>query len=195
MDRVHKTRNVSAILRTCDAVGVLEAHAVWPEPEIALHRLTSGSAINWVPVHTHPTIADAVTRLRARGLRIVAAHACAAALDFRAIDYTRPTAILLGAELRGVSDAGLSLADEHIEIPLHGMVSALNVAVAAAVILIEAERQRSAAGMYARTRLDDGRYRRVLFEWAYPRVAAHCRSHHLPYPALDGNGVIVSGND
>ena len=76
MDQVQKTRNASAILRSCDAVGVLEAHAVWPEPEIALHRLTSGSAVNWVPVHTHREVGDAVALLRARGLRVLAAHAC-----------------------------------------------------------------------------------------------------------------------
>ena len=99
--------------------------------------------------------------------------------------------MLLGAELHGVSDQGADLADRHALIPMQGMVQSLNVSVAAAVVLLEAQRQRVRAGMYERSRLHSRDYEATLFEWAHPRIAAYCRRHDRPYPALDDEGEII----
>lgn len=111
-------------------------------------------------------------------------------MDYRAWDFTRPTALLLGAERLGVSRPAALLADAHLTIPMRGLVTSLNVSVAAAVILYEAARQREAAGCYDHPRLDAATRERLLFEWSYPAVARHCRAHGLPYPALDAQGFI-----
>jgi tRNA (guanosine-2'-O-)-methyltransferase len=74
---------------------------------------------------------------------------------------------------------------------MHGMVASLNVSVATAVILYEAERQRSAAGLYDTSRLDPERYARTLFEWAYPDIATFCRQQKIPYPRLDEEGELI----
>lgn len=190
MEGTHKPHNVSAILRSCDAVGVLRAHAVG-ERGVRLSRGVSRGSSKWVRVRTHRTVEEAVGRLRERGLRIVAATPADDAVDFRDVDYTLPTAVLLGAELHGVSPAAAALADRHVCIPMHGMVASLNVSVAAATILYEAERQRSAAGMYARSRLEPEEHERVLFEWTHPRVAHLCRGRGEPYPPLGPDGEIV----
>jgi tRNA (guanosine-2'-O-)-methyltransferase len=191
MDNVHKPHNFSAVLRTCDAVGVFQAHAVWPSPRLRPAHDTAGGSGKWVPVRTHRSIADAVGVLEAGGFTVVAAHPARDAVDFREIDYTRPTAVLLGAELEGVGDEGLELAHRHVVVPMHGHVRSLNVSVAAAVILFEAERQRTAAGLYASTRLAPEIHARTLFEWAHPHVAAWCRRHAKPYPALGEDGTIL----
>jgi tRNA (guanosine-2'-O-)-methyltransferase len=81
------------------------------------------------------------------------------------VDYTRPTAIVLGAEKWGVSEEALALADGLIHIPMLGMVQSLNVSVAAAVILFEAQRQRLQAGLYDRPRLDPELYQKILEDW------------------------------
>jgi tRNA (guanosine-2'-O-)-methyltransferase len=72
-----------------------------------------------------------------------------------------------------------------------GMVESLNVSVAAATILFEAQRQRQNADLYAESRLDGARYRRTLFEWAHPAVASYCRRHGLAYPELADDGEIA----
>ena len=76
-------------------------------------------------------------------------------------------------------------------IPLDGMVASLNVSVAAAVILFEAQRQRKEAGLYQKNRLDDNTYNKLLFEFSYPDVAKHCQESGLSYPALDKEGYII----
>jgi tRNA (guanosine-2'-O-)-methyltransferase len=71
------------------------------------------------------------------------------------------------------------------------MVASLNVSVAAALILYEAERQRTAAGLYDHRRLDDETYRHTLFEWAYPQHARRCQRAGVPYPPLGDDGEIL----
>lgn len=188
MERVNKPHNFSAILRSCDAVGVLEAHAVHPEGGVAIHHDTAAGATRWVRVHSHPDVASATDRLRARGFQILAAHLSDEAVDFRRADFTRPTAVMMGAELFGVSEQGLEGADGYVTIPMQGFVESLNVSVAAALLLFEAMRQREAAGMYRTSRLDPEVFRRTLFEWAYPRQARILREQGRPYPRLAEDG-------
>ena len=101
---------------------------------------------------------------------------------------------MLGAELKGLSPEGMELADEHIRIPIVGMVHSLNVSVAAAIILFEAQRQRQLAGFYDENRLDEKTYRCTLFEWLHPEVAAYCRNKSHTYPDLDERGEIVNSD-
>ena len=91
--------------------------------------------------------------MRRWGARVYAAHLSPEAVDYRAVDYTVPCALVLGNERDGVSPEAAALADAHVVIPMLGMVRSLNVSVAAAVILFEAQRQRLAAGLYDAPRL------------------------------------------
>ena len=191
LDDVHKPHNFSAILRSCDAVGVFEAHAVWTDPTLRPNRLTSSGTAKWVRICTHLDIESAVAALRARGFQLVAAHPDDDARDYRDIDYTRPTALVLGAELLGLGRAALASADARVCVPMMGMVESLNVSVAAATILFEAQRQRSRAQLYSESRLDRALYDKTLFEWAHPDVADYCRRHALQYPPLDDDGDII----
>lgn len=185
MERVNKPHNFSAILRSCDAVGVLEAHAVVPDGSLDLHRATSGGSARWMEVHQHEDAEAALARLRDRGFQLVAAHPAPDAVDYREVDYTGPTAIVVGAELYGIGEASLAAADRTVVIPMMGMARSLNVSVATALLLFEAFRQRDEKGMYERRQLDDERYRELLFEWAHPRRAARLRERGEPYPVLD----------
>lgn len=188
LDQVHKPHNLSAILRTCDATGVFQAHAVLPDAAFEIHRHCSAGAGQWVHMQTHADIETAIVALQAEGLAVYAAHLSPTAVDFRTVDYSAPCAILLGAERWGVSKRAAALADGHITVPMAGLVESLNVSVAAAVILFEAQRQRQVAGFYDQPRLTPEVYQRTLFEWLHPRIAEHCRTRGEPYPALDEAG-------
>lgn len=191
MENVHKSHNFSAILRNCDAVGVLDAHVVPPQEGLNLHQGTSAGTRKWIRVHRHATVRDAVAHLHGQGFRVLAAHPSPTALDFREVDFTKPTAVMMGAELDGVSDEGLALADDHVVIPMGGMVHSLNVSVATALLLYEAQRQRAEAGMYDVSRIPEEEFTRILFEWAYPSLAAGRRRDGRPYLRLDGDGQLL----
>jgi tRNA (guanosine-2'-O-)-methyltransferase len=191
MENVHKTHNIAAVLRTCDAVGVFEANAVSDEGEIPRHHMVSGGTRRYVRIRLHDSIASACDTLQAEGFQVLAAHFSEGAVDYRNIDYTRPTAILMGSELWGVSEAGAEHADRHVTIPMDGVVQSLNVSVAAALLLYEARRQREAAGLYETCRLPDIVYRDTLFEWSHPDIASRCREKGLPYPALTEDGDLA----
>jgi len=190
-ERLHKPRNFSAIVRTCDAVGINEVHAVPGGDGLSIHWKTSQGAEKWVRVKRHASLAAACTHLRGRGFRLVAAHLDEAAMDYRDVDYTVPTALLVGTELFGVSSAGLAQSDLRVTIPMKGMTQSLNVSVACAIVLYEAMRQRDAAGLYGRRALEVGLHNEQRFEWLHPRLARYCRERGLAYPELDYQGNVI----
>lgn len=156
LENVHDPHNVSAILRSCDAVGVLRVHAVYsiesPPPGM-FARQTSASAAKWVDVVRHDSVSACVAELRAAGFQVLATALGQDARPLHDWDLTRSVALIVGNEMRGVSDEALALADGMIEIPMAGMVQSLNVSVASAVCLYEAFTQRLAAGAYDAPRL------------------------------------------
>lgn len=188
-ERVHKPHNLSAILRSCDAVGIGVVHAVAPTGGVPTFNETSASAHKWVEVRVHGSLTEA--KAEVGEAQILAAHFSDHARDYRDVDYTRPTCILLGNEKHGVSDEAAGLADAHIVIPMLGMVQSLNVSVAAAVVLFEAQRQRREAGFYAAPRLDERTRRRLAFEYLHPRQAEQLSAAGEAYPDLDDDGDIV----
>ena len=191
MENLTKPHNVSAVIRTCDAVGVAEIHGVSEAPSFKTRRSSAGGTGRYVRVHLHTTTQDAIQHLHARGFRVLAAHLTPEARDFRSVDFSLPTAVLLGTERDGVSDDTATRVDGSIFIPIMGAVESLNVSVAAAVILYEAQRQRAAARLYDQPRLDEETCQKLLFEWGYKRLAAYCRRKGLPYPRIGPEGEIM----
>ena len=189
---VHKPHNLSAIIRTCDAVGILDVHSINKTDDFPTFSQVSQGSDKWIFLHTHSNIKGAITHLKNEKFKIYAAHFSDKSVDYRDIDYTQPTAILLGAEKWGVSEEAAHLVDGHIIIPMLGMVQSLNVSVAAAVILFEAQRQRLAKKMYDTTRLNTERYHQILFEWSYPDLAKMYQEKKEFYPVLGENGEILA---
>lgn len=156
LENVHDPHNVSAILRSCDAVGVLRVHAVYsiesPPPGM-FARQTSASAAKWIDVVRHDSMTTCVTELRDAGFHVLATALGQESRPLHDWDLTRSVALVVGNEMRGVSDEAMALADGLVEIPMVGMVQSLNVSVASAVCLYEAFRQRLAVGAYDAPRL------------------------------------------
>ncbi|CAO95086.1 tRNA (guanosine(18)-2'-O)-methyltransferase TrmH [Erwinia tasmaniensis] len=194
MEQVHKPHNVSAVIRTADAIGVHEVHAVWPGSRMRTMVSSAAGSNSWVQVKTHRSIADAVSCLKGQNMQILATHLSEKAVDFREVDYTRPTCILMGQEKTGITQEALELADRDIIIPMIGMVQSLNVSVASALILYEAQRQRQNAGMYLReeSSLEYSEQQRLLFEGGYPVLARVAKHKGLPYPEINDRGEVVA---
>jgi tRNA (guanosine-2'-O-)-methyltransferase len=167
-ENIHDPHNVSAILRTCDAVGVLRAHAVYTieePPASAFARETSAGAAKWLQVDRHDSIEECYAALRREKFTILAAALGPGGRQLFEWDFTGPVAIVLGNEMRGASAEAVTFADGKIEIPMVGMVQSLNVSVAAAVCLYEAFRQRQAAGKYDTARLDARELAQLAADW------------------------------
>jgi tRNA (guanosine-2'-O-)-methyltransferase len=165
MERVHKPHNVAAIVRTCDAVGIMRAHAVPGEEGLPRLNHTSQGAQRWVELQRHHDTVSGLEHLRDAGFKLYAAHFSSSAVDFRTPDYTQPSAIIMGTEKFGVSPEALERVDAEIVIPMLGMSQSLNVSVATALILYEAQRQRALAGMYAPNPLDEPPWRDLADGW------------------------------
>jgi tRNA (guanosine-2'-O-)-methyltransferase len=190
-DHVHKPHNIAAIVRTCDAMGIANLHMVWPNDHYGRYSKTASGSDRWVKVHTHQTSEEAIALQKQEGRKVIAAHFSDRAIDFRDYDYTQPTTLLMGQELFGVTDESAAACDEHVVIPMLGMVESFNVSVAAAIILSEAQRQRQQAGMFNQVSIDEKEYTETLFQWAHPQVAKFCEQKNVPYPPLDEEGEII----
>lgn len=191
LEQVHKPHNLAAIVRTADAVGVSDVHATWEDRAMRLSGKSATGSQNWVNVHSHDTTEEAIAALRAQGMQIIATNLSDTAVDFREVDYTKPTAILMGQEKHGISPEALALADQDVIIPMVGMCQSLNVSVASALILYEAQRQREQAGLYeGECRLAPEEAHRILFEGGHPIFTKLCKEKNLAYPALDEEGQI-----
>lgn len=192
MEQVHKPHNISAIIRTADAVGIHHLHAVLPQEGLRAGASAAAGSNNWVRVHNHATIDQAVSELKQQNMQVLATHLSAEAVDFRDIDYTQPTCIIMGQEKTGITQRALQLADKQIIIPMLGMVQSLNVSVASALILYEAQRQRQLAGMYQRDHSDivHPEQQRLLFEGGYPVLARVAKQKGLRFPSINQLGEI-----
>jgi len=191
MENVRKPHNLAAVARTLEAVGGMDIHAITALTSIRLTQLAAGGTKKWIEVHKHPNTKDGLEHLKNKGLQIVATTLSETSKDYRDIDYTRPTAILVGEELEGISEQAVEMADENICIPIVGMVQSLNVSVASALVLYEAYHQRNKAGMYDSVSLEQDKYTKLLFEACHPRIANHCKNKNIPYPAIDENAKIL----
>jgi tRNA (guanosine-2'-O-)-methyltransferase len=168
LENVHDPHNVSAILRSCDGVGVLQAHAVYSieaPPPGAFARQTSASAAKWVEVERHESLAGCYERLREQGFSILVTSIGPDSRPLYDWDLRQPIAFVFGNEMRGASSEARVMADGAIQIPMAGMVESLNVSVACAVCLYEAFRQRTAAGDYQSPKIDPNRLRALEEDW------------------------------
>ena len=192
MDNVNKSHNLAAILRSCDAAGIHEVHAVSYSKHIFTRHNAAAGSSKWVKMNLYNDIDSVYRQLKQQGMQILAAAPGAGSVDFRKIDFTVPTAVVLGAEWDGISEDAVQGADRCIAVPIFGMVESLNVSVAGAIILFEAQRQRLLAGMYERPSLPECDIERMLFEYTYPRLSQHLREKGVDYPPLDGEGRVAS---
>lgn len=170
LENVWDPHNVSAILRSADAVGIHTIHLLYTieeAPDLLKHgKQSSASAKKWLETVVHDSVDACFSALRARDFSIYASHLTKEAIGLHDIDFTRNTAIILGNENRGVSDEVCERSDGVYYIPMMGMVESLNVSVAAAVSLYEAFRQRKLAGKYDTPELGEAGTQQFLRDWA-----------------------------
>ena len=170
LENVFDPHNISAVMRTCDAIGIQEIHIL--NTRIPRHKKwvarSSSSAAKWLTIHQYEEVDACFSKLRKDYGRILTTHLASDAVPLHALDLTQSVALVFGNEHSGVSDEIRSLADGNFMIPQVGIIQSLNISVACAVTLYEAFRQKELAGHYQRLDLDHPTKKQVRADWELP---------------------------
>lgn len=154
LENIYDPLNISAVLRSCDAVGVREVFVIYTKQYLdkrglRLGKRTSAGAFKWIDVYLFDNVQECFRRVRERYRRILSTGLGQSSQSLFALDLCEPVALLFGNEDEGVSEEAMSQADGNFLIPQAGFAESLNISVACAVTLFEAKRQREQAGFYS----------------------------------------------
>jgi tRNA (guanosine-2'-O-)-methyltransferase len=166
MENIHDPHNVSAMLRSSDAVGIHEVNLIYTSAKYPkIGSKSSSSANKWIARRKFPSVSECYAQLRSEGFQILATKLDENARQLYEFDLTKPTAFVFGNEHAGVTDEAAREADATVYIPMMGMIQSLNVSVACAVTIYEALRQRLQKGYYNDPRFDQKMLERLKEEW------------------------------
>lgn len=167
MENVHDPHNISAVMRTCESVGIQDIYVL--TTIMPRHKRfgvkSSSSAAKWLTIHQYTDAVDCFTALRRNYDTILTTHLAADSIGLYEIDFTKRIALVFGNEHDGVSDEIRAMADGNFIIPQMGIIQSLNISVACAVAVYEALRQKKTAGHYEKTSLPAERVNLLLKEW------------------------------
>lgn len=167
LENVFDPHNISAVMRTCDAVGIQEIYVL--NTKIPRHKKwgskSSSSAAKWLTIHQFDNNEECFAQLRKNYNKIYTTHLASDAVGLYDLDMTGSVALVFGNEHSGVSEEILSLSDGNFIIPQVGIIRSLNISVACAVTLYEAYRQKSGAGHYQQRKLQEPLLGELLKEW------------------------------
>ena len=167
LENVFDPHNISAVMRTCDAVGIQDVYIL--NNRIPPHRKwgyrSSSTAAKWLSIHQFTDAEKCFEEIRKRYGKIYASYLDAKAVDVYSIDLTQSTALVFGNETFGVSDEIRKYCDGDFIIPQVGIIKSLNISVACAVTLYEAFRQKKEKGHYVSSRISDETLHRLSENW------------------------------
>ena len=168
LENVFDPHNISAVMRTCDAVGIQDIYVL--NTKISRHKKwgakSSSSAAKWLTIHEYSDASVCFAELRKKFPVILTTHLSSKAVSLFEIDFTNPVALVFGNEHDGVGEEIRSLADGNFVIPQVGMIRSLNISVACAVSLYEAFRQKQAASHYKKMKLPEADQQDLWKNWS-----------------------------
>ena len=169
LENVSDPHNISAVMRTADAVGVQDIYIL--NTKIGLHEMwsekASSSAAKWLTVHQFTNAAECFTALRKNFSKIYTTHLSSDAVDMYELNLTDSVALIFGNEHSGVSDEIINMADGNFIIPQVGIIKSLNISVACAVTLYEAYRQKKIAGQYDNINITGEKLSTLQQQWGF----------------------------
>ena len=167
LENVFDPHNVSAVMRTCDAVGIQDVFIL--NDRIPPHKKwgyrSSSTAAEWLTIHQFTNADECFTELRKRYKKIYATHLGDKATTLHQLNLTESVAMVFGNETFGVSEEITKLVDGTFIMPQVGIIKSLNISVACAVTLYEAFRQKQIAGHYNAPRLGEEQLKNLHEEW------------------------------
>lgn len=169
LENVQDPHNISAVMRTCDAVGIQDIYIL--NTQIPRHKKwgakSSSSAAKWLTVHQFSDAKECFAELRKHYDKIYTTHLSSDAVGLHQLDFTQKVALVFGNEHGGVSEETIALSDGNFIIPQVGIIKSLNISVACAVTVYEAFRQKMNAGHFAQRQLQEPRYSELRHAWGF----------------------------
>jgi tRNA (guanosine-2'-O-)-methyltransferase len=169
LENVFDPHNISAVMRTCDAVGIQDIYIL--NHKIPPHRKwgakSSSSAAKWLSIHQFTNAEECFTELRKHYKKIYTTHLSTDAVSLHELNLTEPVALVFGNEHSGVSEEIIAMADGNFIIPQVGIIKSLNISVACAVTLYEAFRQKNNAGHYDQLKLEGEKLDTLKTSWGF----------------------------
>jgi len=167
LENVTDPHNISAVMRTCDAVGVQDIYILNTilQNQNSWSSKSSSSAAKWLTIHQFTDVEECFNALRHRFNKIYTTHLSTDAVNLYELDLTQSVALIFGNEHSGISDELISRSDGNFIIPQVGIIKSLNISVACAVSLYEAFRQKSIAGHYKFSHLTEGMVDNLKDQW------------------------------
>lgn len=157
LENVFDPHNISAVMRSCDAVGIQEIYVL--NTKIPRHKKwgqrSSSSALKWLTIHQFEDLEECLGLLRSKGFTILTAELSEGSKSLYNIDLTGKVALVFGNEHSGVSMEMSTSCDGSFVIPQVGMIKSLNISVACAVSVFEAFRQKFNHGHYVEKKLTE----------------------------------------
>ena len=170
LEDIHDPHNVNAIYRSCEAVGVMDVILFYIKQEFPEIKFkSSASACKWIEIYKYSKYEDIIPKLKDEGYNIYSLVLDETAETIYDINWTKPSAIIVGNEHDGVSPELQKLSTQNIYIPMEGIIESLNVSVATAVTLYEASRQRKKIGSYPNDKVNIDWVEKKLQEWIINR--------------------------
>lgn len=167
MENIEDPRNTTAVMRTCDAVGIQDIYIINNKPK--RHRewkFKSGtSAAKWLTLHQFDNVEECITAVRKVFNKIYTTRLTAESVSIYDVDLTDKVALVFGNEQTGVSDEICNASDGNFLIPQMGLIQSLNISVACAVSVYEAFRQKTIAGHYTQPSLSQERMDQLQTLW------------------------------
>ncbi len=167
LENVMDPHNISAVMRTCDAVGIMEIYVIKTKmpTKRRWNDSTSASASRWMYVHYFEDVASCFAAVKEKYNNIWCTHLGKESVSLYSLDLTEPTALVFGNESEGVSEEALSFCNGNFLIPQAGIIQSLNISVACAVCLYEAFRQKKLAGHFNQNKITEIERALLLKHW------------------------------
>ena len=169
LENVFDPHNVSAVMRTCDSVGIQDLYIlnnIIPLPKKWGFR-SSSTANKWLTIHEFTDPQECMKALRKTYKKILTTHLGSDSVGLYDIDFTGSIALIFGNERQGVSEEIRALSDGNFVIPQVGIIRSLNISVACAVTIYEAYRQKNLAGHYHQQSLPADTIATLYSEWGF----------------------------
>ena len=167
LENVFDPHNISAVMRSCDAVGIQEIFVL--TTKVPRHEKwgtrSSSSAFKWLTVHQYDDTAACFEAIRNKYELVLTTYLASNSVSLYDTDLTKSVALVFGNEHAGISEEVRALGDGNFIIPQMGMIQSLNISVACAVSVYEAFRQKKVKGHYEQRKLEAEEYFSLSKQW------------------------------
>lgn len=167
LENIYQTHNISAVLRSADCFGIQHVHVIENDNSFEVNKEISLGASKWLDIHRHrgeqENSKTALRKLKKQGYQIIATTPHENDCLIEELDLTKPSALVFGTELTGITDEVREEADGFVKIPMYGFTESFNISVAAALVSYELSKKLRSEDIS--WQLSESEKERILFNW------------------------------